>query len=184
LILQNTFLNKSEIGFIEKTDSCAIISWMFVIFFSLSQFEVMPKKSHLTLSNLAKLVFWSVLSFKNWSFAKLLSFFASVYIVRRKSEDLRKKNSQNPYLNKVLPLTLLTRISFFRKMLNKSVIWVDTNSPSTTLWVIHSEIWENWWGLWQFYWGIFNFVKPNFITQGVGVQGGSWQWGTCPFRGR
>ena len=87
------------------------------------------------------------------------------------------------YVSLVLPLTLLTRISFLGKMLNKSIIWVDTNSSTTTLWVIHSEIWERW-GLWQIYRGIFNFINPNFITQGVGVQRGSWQWGTCPFRGR
>ena len=32
-------------------------------------------KKHLALGNLAKLVFVSILSFKNWSFSKLLSFF-------------------------------------------------------------------------------------------------------------
>ena len=39
------------------------------------------QKSHLALGNLAKMEFWSILSCKSWSFAKLLSFFVSVSLI-------------------------------------------------------------------------------------------------------
>ena len=42
------------------------------------------KKKHLALGNLAKLVFVSILSFKNWSYSKLLSFFCVSLIGARK----------------------------------------------------------------------------------------------------
>ena len=42
----------------------------------MKQFTVIPKKSHLTLCNLAQLVFWSILSFKNW---KVNTLFVSVF---------------------------------------------------------------------------------------------------------
>ena len=55
----------------------------------------------MALSNLAKLVFWSILSFKNWSFANCSAFGASHFWVSfshgRKSERIERKfKTQNP----------------------------------------------------------------------------------------
>ena len=50
------------------------------------------KKNFLALGNLAKLMFLSISSYKNWSFSKLLSFFCvSVSPVRDKSERIERK---------------------------------------------------------------------------------------------
>ena len=41
-----------------------------------------------------KIVFWSFLSFKNWSLAKLLSFFVSVPLLRENLRELRENKKQ------------------------------------------------------------------------------------------
>ena len=48
--------------------------------FWMKEFTVVYKKRHLTPDNLAKLVFWSILSFKNRSFSKLLSYSLSQFL--------------------------------------------------------------------------------------------------------
>ena len=48
-------------------------------------------KNHLELDNLAKLVFWSILPFKNWAFANLLSFFCVSFSGERKFERIVRK---------------------------------------------------------------------------------------------
>ena len=55
-------------------------SWMIVI-----------QKSHLALGNLAKLVFCSILSIKNWIFEKLLGFFCLSYTYERKIWENERK---------------------------------------------------------------------------------------------
>ena len=55
------------------------------------------KKNHLALGNLAKLVFLSILPMKNWSFAKLLSFFCLSFSHERKIwGNERISFSENP----------------------------------------------------------------------------------------
>ena len=59
------------------------------------------KKSHVALGNLEKLVFWSILSLKNWSLANCSAFGASHFCVSfshgRNSERIKRKfETQNP----------------------------------------------------------------------------------------
>ena len=54
----------------EKTETNQVFTFQFLN----DRIYSYTKKSNLALGNLAKLIFWSILSFKNWSFVKLLSF--------------------------------------------------------------------------------------------------------------
>ena len=86
--LQCMYLYKSRLNFSIKTLNSLGSDWEIwekwtkkrVSNFEKNQFfedtyNLHLQKSHLKLGNLAKLVFWSISSYKDWSFAKMLSFF-------------------------------------------------------------------------------------------------------------
>ena len=83
----------------------------------------------MTLGNLAKLVFWSVLSIKNWSFTEMSSFFVPVLFLWQE-ENLREQNillfrKFGPYSR-----VHITSNSLFSKILKKPSMVQKKNDTS------------------------------------------------------
>ena len=101
------------------------------------------QKSHLALGNLAKLVFRSILSFNNWSFAKLL-IVLSVSLVLR---EFRPKS----WPNGILKLSIMSSSYFcqsknIKKNSFKLQIILNTNTYYLLLWktILCAEMSRKW----------------------------------------
>ena len=92
----------------------------------------MYKKSYLALGHLAKLVFWSNSTIRNWSFAKLLCFFClSVFLVIGRSERIERKcknenSSLDFYMNNFLRCYDMFNffITSIRQLVNLSIPYI------------------------------------------------------------